>query len=57
MIKSELKKVEETKHESYEDFFKCPFCEAWMSSWELMSKECTKCGIKYEIYLKEVRPE
>ena len=54
MVKSELKKVEETKHESYEDLFKCPFCEAWMSSWGLMNRECVKCMSKYEIYLKEV---
>ena len=55
MIKSELKKVEETKHESYEHLFKCPFCEGWMSSYSLMNKECTKCGAKYEIYLNEVQ--
>ena len=54
MVKSELQKVEETKRESYEDFFKCPFCKDWISSYELMLKECMKCEVKYEIYLKEV---
>ena len=51
---ADFKKVEETKHESYEDSFKCPFCEAWMTSWELMSKECVKCEVKYDIYLRKV---
>ena len=52
-MSGELKRIEETKHEAYRDYFKCPFCdgEHWISSWALKNTECTICGAEYEIYL------